>query len=308
VLISNDDGVTAPGLVALAAALHAANCCEFAVCGPLGERSAQSHSITIHKHLHVFNISVEGAAEAFAVDGTPADSVMLALHGPVLANPNFDLVISGINRGDNCGLHVIYSGTVGAAREAACKDVPALAFSLDGYTARAPEQYAAAAAYAVAIVRATLGLLPGSVPRPLLALKGFVLNVNVPAGGLPALRGLYVATQGQHCSFPDYKVVEADPHFATANGHHHAELAAGGVTLRAFRNAAGLLRSDEREGTDSWAVKGGWVAVTPVGLVSDVPLSASAAAGRANQPLIDAVALLVRAAAAELGVEAAGVP
>lgn len=66
--------------------------------------------------MHAFNISVEGATEAFAVDGTPADSVMLALNGPLLKNPSFDLVVSGINRGDNAGLHVIYSGTVGAAR------------------------------------------------------------------------------------------------------------------------------------------------------------------------------------------------
>ncbi|MBZ5782175.1 hypothetical protein, partial [Klebsiella aerogenes] len=86
--------------------------------------------------------------------------------------------------------------------------------------------------------------------------------------------------QGQHCTFPDFQEIDADPHFASTNGHQHAELSVGGVTLRAFRNAAGFLRSDTRRGTDSWAVKEGWVAVTPVGLLSDIPLSAAAAAGR----------------------------
>jgi 5'/3'-nucleotidase SurE len=67
VLVSNDDGVVAPGLRALAHELHLHDFCEFSVCGPMGERSAQSHCITIGKHLHAFNIEVEGAAEAFAV-------------------------------------------------------------------------------------------------------------------------------------------------------------------------------------------------------------------------------------------------
>lgn len=67
VLVSNDDGVVAPGLRALAHELHLQDFCEFAVSGPMGERSAQSHCITIGKHLHAFNIEVEGASEAFAV-------------------------------------------------------------------------------------------------------------------------------------------------------------------------------------------------------------------------------------------------
>lgn len=93
ILVSNDDGVSAPGLRALAKALSAeSSALDFSVVGPYGERSAQSHCITIGKHLHAFEISVDGATEAYAVDGTPADSVMIALHGPVLQNRHFDLV------------------------------------------------------------------------------------------------------------------------------------------------------------------------------------------------------------------------
>eukprot|EP00879_Flechtneria_rotunda_P029967 GHRR01032442.1.p1 GENE.GHRR01032442.1~~GHRR01032442.1.p1 ORF type:complete len:202 (+),score=39.37 GHRR01032442.1:884-1489(+) len=121
VLVSNDDGINAPGLRALVTALHEANFCDVHVCAPSGERSAQSHAITLGRYLSCYPSDVSGAVQAFAVDGTPADSVMLALNSPVFQNPQFDLVASGINRGDNCGLHVTYSGTVGAAREAACK-------------------------------------------------------------------------------------------------------------------------------------------------------------------------------------------
>lgn len=156
-------GITAPGLRALAAAVHADGFATFAVSAPAGERSAQSHCISVGKHLHAWELPVEGAEEAYAVDGTPgasetgvfkavagclhhlprslsphcsltcphaadsvmialngplmpltrspsllphlpictADSVMIALNGPLLRNPVFNLVVSGINRGDN---------------------------------------------------------------------------------------------------------------------------------------------------------------------------------------------------------------
>jgi len=104
--------------------------------------------------LEAWDIPIEGTVAAYAVDGTPADSVMLALNSDVIpGSPSFDLVIAGINRGDNAGLHVIYSGTVGAAREAACKGIKALSLSLDFYRAKTPEEYAVAAELTVPIVK-----------------------------------------------------------------------------------------------------------------------------------------------------------
>ncbi|PRW58362.1 5 -nucleotidase [Chlorella sorokiniana] len=306
VLISNDDGITAPGLTALAAAIRADGFCTFVVSAPAGERSAQSHSISVGKHLHAWELPVAGAEEAWAVDGTPADSTMLALYGPLLRNRTFNLVVSGINRGDNCGLHLHYSGTVGAAREAACKDVPALAVSLDNYAARSEEQYAAAAAYTVAIMKAVLGVLPSPLqlaPGPSLAarLAGHVINLNVPkAEAVVDIQGYQLAWQGQHCHFPDWQELAADDH--VKEGH------AGAVTLRAFRNAAGSLRSDASEGCDSAAVQQGWVAVTPIGLRSDVPITAEAAQQRLQPALLQAVAAAMQAAAASLGVGVRGVP
>ncbi|KAL4430827.1 hypothetical protein ABPG75_006083 [Micractinium tetrahymenae] len=308
VLLSNDDGITAPGLRALAAALNADGFCTFAVSAPSGERSAQSHCITVGKHLHTWELPVEGAEEAYAVEGTPADSVMIALYGPLLRNPGFNLVVSGINRGDNCGLHVIYSGTVGAAREAACKDVPAIAVSLDNYLARTEEQYAAAATYCVALMKAVLGVLPP--PRSwawpaggaslAASLAGQVINVNVPQGAVGDVRGYYLAHQGQHCHFPNWTELEADGH--VKEGH------AGGVTLRAFRNAAGSLRGDATEGSDSWAVSQGYVAVTPVGLRSDLPLTVAAATQRVQPRALHALSTALVTAAGHLGAQAGGIP
>ncbi|KAL4859516.1 5'-nucleotidase SurE 1 [Chlorella vulgaris] len=274
-LISNDDGITTPGLRALTAALHQDGFCTFAVSAPAGERSAQSHCISIGKSLHAWSLDVEGAEEAYAVDGTPADSVMIALYGPLLVSPSFQLVVSGINRGDNCGLHVIYSGTVGAAREAACKDVPSIAVSLDNYLARTEDQYAAAATYTVALCKAVLGILPP------------------PGGGRHAFGA-------SHLSGHVVNELEADAEVQA--GH------VGAVALRVFRNAAGSLRGDLSEGCDSWAVGQGWVSVTPICLRSDMPLTAAAAAQREQQQVLLTLAAAMQAAARSLGAKVAGLP
>ena len=129
-----------------------------------GERSALSHAITLRKHFAATPVAVPGATAAWAVDGTPADTVMLALHAPLDAGAplaaTVALVVSGINRGDNCGLHVPYSGTLGAAREAAVAGLPALALSLDDHGAREDAAYAHCLPACVALVRAALAAGP----------------------------------------------------------------------------------------------------------------------------------------------------
>ncbi|KAL6770574.1 hypothetical protein ACKKBF_B31800 [Auxenochlorella protothecoides x Auxenochlorella symbiontica] len=296
ILISNDDGVTAPGLVSLATLLHQENFCDFSVCGPSGERSAQSHSINIHHPLHAFPISVPGAEEAWAVSGTPADSVMLALYGPLLKNNKFDLVVSGINRGDNCGLHIIYSGTVGAAREAACKGVPSIALSLDNHSARSVEGFAQAARHGVVLIKAVLGLLPGSTSL-LEPLSGHLLNINVPEG---EARGYCLAHQGRQCLLPLF--TEAGPREDVDLAEALA-VAGPGVVLRAFNNVGGDFRRDEEEGTDSWAVSRRWISVTPLGLLSDLPGSAAAAAARCDPRLLGELRAALTGAARAAGVE-----
>jgi 5'-nucleotidase len=122
ILLSNDDGIEAPGLLALEAALQ--EWAEVITVAPSGERSAMSHAFTMHAP-----VAHERRGEGrVAVDGTPVDCVYLALHGLV---PTVDLVVSGINRGANVGQDVHYSGTVGAAVEGALHGVPAMAVSLN---------------------------------------------------------------------------------------------------------------------------------------------------------------------------------
>jgi len=161
ILISNDDGVAAAGLRALADAL--ADLGEITVVAPSREQSAMSHAISLDRPLR----KKEVGPGWFAIDGTPVDCVYLGvLH--LLARPPA-LVVSGINHGYNLGADVFYSGTVAAAVEGAIRGIPALAISL----AREASDLGPAARFAHALARAVL--LRGLPPQTL-------LNVNVPAG------------------------------------------------------------------------------------------------------------------------------
>jgi len=167
ILLSNDDGVTAPGLLALRDAL--ATFGDVIVCAPELNQSATSHSLSLHRILRLREVG-EGV---FAVDGTPADCVYVALHSGTRILPRRpDLVVSGMNHGMNLGVDVFYSGTVAAAREAAIRGFPSVAVSAEAQADRA-----AAAALGAAIARAALERFAASpvLPAPL-------LNVNIPPG------------------------------------------------------------------------------------------------------------------------------
>ncbi|MGB7022460.1 MAG: 5'/3'-nucleotidase SurE [Candidatus Acidiferrales bacterium] len=122
ILVTNDDGISAPGLRALAQGL--ANIGSVTVVAPSSERSAAAQSLTLRKPIFCEQI----ADREWAVDGTPADAMILAFHSLLGERP--DLVVSGINPGGNLGENVYYSGTVGAAMEAAINHVPAIAVSI----------------------------------------------------------------------------------------------------------------------------------------------------------------------------------
>ncbi|KIZ07400.1 5'-nucleotidase [Monoraphidium neglectum] len=311
VLVSNDDGIDAPGLRALVLALSKE--ADVFVCAPSEERSAQSHAVSLRRFLACHPHSgVEGAKAAFSVDGTPADSVMLAIHGPVFEGGDFDLVVSGINRGDNCGLHVIYSGTVGAAREAACKGVPAIALSLDNFNARRVDDYAPSAAISAAL--ALLSILSESPSALGDMSEGVVLNVNFPAGDVSEMKGIKLTHQGTGCFFPNFKEVQE------GQGSHMPQIEERTEDTRMFRNFAGGYRKDGTDGSDMDAVAGGWASVTPLGLRSDLLFKSRTAAGsssansgesaiqerHARGSVAVAAQVVVRAAAA-LGLEAGGI-
>jgi 5'-nucleotidase len=167
VLLSNDDGYRAPGIVALREALLEAF--DVVVCAPETQQSATSHALTLSRPMRL----QRHAPGIMFLDGTPADCVYVALHSGTRVLPRApDLVVAGLNHGLNLGTDVFYSGTVAAAREGALRGYPAIAFSA-AYDA----DMAVCCRVAVDIARATLAEAP---KRPVL------LNVNFPRGvGFP---------------------------------------------------------------------------------------------------------------------------
>jgi 5'-nucleotidase len=166
VLLSNDDGFDAEGIRALKEAL--ATFADVVLCAPLSNQSATSHSLTLHRILRL----KEASPTVWAVDGTPADCVYVALHGEGRIVPRRpDLCVSGLNHGLNLGVDVFYSGTVAAAREAAIRGIPSLAVSAADGTDRAR-----AASVVCELAEFTLSVARGAASVPL-------LNVNFPRQG-----------------------------------------------------------------------------------------------------------------------------
>ncbi|KAK9053749.1 hypothetical protein SSX86_024823 [Deinandra increscens subsp. villosa] len=129
IMITNDDGIDAPGLQALVRVLVSTNRYRVWVCAPDSEKSAVSHSITWLHAISAKRADISGAT-AFAVSGTPADCTSLGISKALFPSVP-DLVLSGINMGSNCGYHIVYSGTVAGAREAFLYDVPSVSMSYD---------------------------------------------------------------------------------------------------------------------------------------------------------------------------------
>ena len=175
VLVSNDDGYGSPGLRALRDAL--AIWADVVVVAPETEQSATSHSLSLHRPLRTREVE----PGTFAIDGTPADCVYVALHAETRFLPRWpDLVCSGINRGLNLGQDAFYSGTVAAAREGALRGIPAIASSahLKADLARVAEL---TSRLARALHDATAGVLGAGVrPGPSVVRNTPLLNLNVP--------------------------------------------------------------------------------------------------------------------------------
>ena len=175
VLVSNDDGYASPGIRALRDALL--SWADVVVVAPETEQSATSHSLSLHRPLRTRAIE----PGMFAVDGTPADSVYVALHAETRFLPRWpDLVCSGINRGLNLGPDAFYSGTVAAAREGALRGIPAIAVSahVKADLARVGEL---TARLARALHDVTAGALGAGVrPGPSVVRNTPLLNLNVP--------------------------------------------------------------------------------------------------------------------------------
>ncbi len=187
ILLTNDDGIHSPGIVALAEAVSAVG--RVTVVAPDRERSASSAALTLHLPLRYEEVGTG----RFSVEGTPTDCVIIGLHQILPALP--DLVISGINRGANLGHDVAYSGTVSAAMEGANQGIPSFAISL---ASREEFRFEEAARFAAVLAEKVL-----KEPLP----SGVILNVNVPG---QQIRGVRITRQG-HRNVRNIFVENMDP-------------------------------------------------------------------------------------------------
>lgn len=225
ILVSNDDGYLAPGIAALAQALMPI--AEVVVVAPDSNRSGSSNSLTLDRPLSVYRAD----SGFYFVNGTPSDCVHVALTGGLSFRP--DLVVSGINQGQNMGDDTLYSGTVAAATEGFLFGVPAIAFS------QAEPGWAhldSAARIAREIVERQFDMLA----------KPYLLNVNIPNLPYDQIRGIRPARLG--------KRHESEPVIKTQDPHGREIFWIG---------PAGKAR-DAGEGTDFHAVANGFVSITPL--------------------------------------------
>ena len=233
ILISNDDGILAPGLKSLERIARTLSK-DVWVVAPESEQSAASHSLTLHRPLSLRRIT----ARRWAVNGTPTDSVYLALH-KVMAGKRPDLVLSGVNRGGNIGEDVTYSGTIAAAMEATLLGVPAIALSQvygDGGRVR----WNTAEQWGVKVVRA---LLKQGWPANVL------INVNIPDIPAAKVRGIRASKQGEH-EVEDAFEERVDPR--------------GRTYYWIGQDDDGAV--DGARGTDLRTINDGYVAITPLHL------------------------------------------
>lgn len=248
ILVTNDDGITAPGIRALWQALLPVG--DVVVLAPERNWSAAGHSKTLHKPLRADPYPLD-EVRAFVSTGTPSDCVALALLG--LVDPPPALVVSGINPTANLGQDITYSGTLAAAMEATIFGVPAIAVSLEAPTGGDARDRAVAGANEYGPVAAFAARLADRLLREGLP-RHTLLNVNAPALPADQLRGVAITRLGIRV-YRDELVRRDDP-----RGRPYywigGEAPSGDV---------------KRVGTDIWAVAHGYISVTPIRLDMTAP-------------------------------------
>ena len=234
ILVTNDDGIMSPGIRGLTEALVKLG--DVVVIAPAGEQSAVAHSITLDDPIRVESWSFGGDlnhVRALAITGTPCDCIKLALHQLLHRLP--DLVVSGINRGANTAINVIYSGTISAATESSIYGIDSIAVSLDSKEPDA--DYRPAAKYAGIIAQK---VLRSHLPR------GVLLSVNVPMIPEDEIKGIVVTRQARS-RWKEGFIERLDP----ANRAYYW-----------YRGTLNIL--DEGADTDIHVLEDGYVSITPL--------------------------------------------
>lgn len=233
ILVTNDDGITAPGIRALIEVMNTLG--DVCVVAPDSPQSGMGHAITINDTLYCdpIHIAKDEPQTEFSCSGTPVDCVKLAVNEILKRKP--DLCVSGINHGSNSSINVIYSGTMSAAVEAGTLGIPSIGFSLLDYNLEA--DFEPCKNYIRAIASKCL---QNGLPN------GVVLNVNIPKLNKKEIKGIKVCRQ--------------------ANAHWEEEFDKRINPLgREYYWLTGeFVNEDNGEDTDEWALKHGYVSVVPV--------------------------------------------
>lgn len=233
ILITNDDGITAPGLRNLVHAMMKIG--KVVVVAPDSPQSAMGHAITISRPLRLDKVNVfeKEKVESWQCSGTPVDCVKLAVNKVLHRKPDF--LVSGINHGSNSSINVIYSGTMSAAMEGAIEGIPSIGFSLLNFDLNA--DFKAAAHYAEVIVRNMMNIgMPEST----------LLNVNIPYLPVSKIKGIKICRQA-NAKWQEEFAEREDPN-----------------KRKYYWLTGKFVNYDTGNDTDEWALKNGYVSVVPV--------------------------------------------
>ena len=232
ILVTNDDGITAPGIRKLVSILNKLG--DVIVVAPDSPQSGMGHAITVNETLHCREEHIDsGPQKEYSTSGTPADCVKLAIHELIGRKP--DLCVSGINHGSNSSINVIYSGTMSAAIEAGIEGVPAIGFSLLDYNWDA--NFDSSEGYVQNIVEK---VLKNGLPT------GVVLNVNIPNIERDAIKGVKICRQ------------------AKANWIEEFDKRQNPQGKDYYWLSGKFVNFDKGEDTDEWALSNGYISVVPV--------------------------------------------
>jgi 5'-nucleotidase len=231
ILVTNDDGITSPGIKNLIEAAKGLG--KVVVVAPDKAQSGMGHAITIGNPLRMDKVDMFGDVEAWQTSGTPVDCVKLAVDKILHRKP--DLCISGINHGANHSINVIYSGTMSAAMEASIESIPSIGFSLLDY--RFDADFTAAQFYANKIIKTVLA---NKLDKHLL------LNVNIPSVPKKEIKGIKICKQA-YAKYKEEFDERLDPH-----GKKYYWL------------TGEFINFDKAEDTDVWALQNNYISVVPV--------------------------------------------
>ncbi|OOM77679.1 5'/3'-nucleotidase SurE [Clostridium sp. BL-8] len=232
ILITNDDGINAPGIISLAKEVSKAH--NITIVAPREQKSASSHSISLHNPIKIREEVIEGLnCKAYSVMGTPADCTQV---GIAFLKDDIDLVISGVNYGLNAGIDILYSGTVSAAVEGAIYGIPSIAVSMDLTEENREEDYSKAIFWFMKVL---------DIAKEKYFKSDIVLNVNVPSLSNEDIKGIKVCKIGKTTYKNEYVLLE-----------NNAEDKA--YKIKGTRNDI------EKDETDLYYLSQGYVTLTPL--------------------------------------------